>query len=393
MHNVFFNVLFGLSIFLLAISQLVFLPVLLFLYLFFVSIFRGRVFGFEDYLFWLFIFFSFISFIFAKHKDVAIGGVIILIFYYIAFFVGKNGDFSFRSICWGATFFVVIGVIFGVIFYFLKDFSFFLKVGNVAFIEIPPSSMFSYSSIVRSSSITPNPVIFSSSVLYLSPLIISWLFLKFGSRKILFYLTFSILVFFEFVVGIVSNSRSFIILFPILVVLILVLLRRYEGIIVFLFLVLVLFLLFWGFLSDSVFRRFLEIIFGHWSLMVRVDGYKESIGLFKDHLFFGIGLVNFKFYVPYYFGNYIHNLYLSILVETGLLGFISFMSLIFYLVYRSFRTVINDVIKVGYFVSVVFFLLHGFFDNTLYVFSLGIMFWFFMGILLRGNKDVVYKLN
>ncbi|MFN4245933.1 MAG: O-antigen ligase family protein, partial [Brevinematia bacterium] len=244
---------------------------------------------------------------------------------------------------------------------------------------------FSYSSIVRGSSITPNPVIFSSSVLYLTPIILSWFILKYSNNRFILYLIFVCFILTEFVVMFISNSRSFLIFVPIIIVLMLTVFKRYDCLLIFGSMVLLYILVFEA--KIGVFERVKEIVLGndYSSFYNRVDSYKLSFDILRKNIFFGVGLVNFKFYVPYYYGNYLHNLYLSILVETGILGFISFMVLISFLVYNSFLRVIHnfDVSRFGYFISVIFFLIHGFIDNTLYVFSLGAMFWFFVGILFR----------
>ncbi|MGC8870403.1 MAG: hypothetical protein ACP5PT_04850 [Brevinematia bacterium] len=84
----------------------------------------------------------------------------------------------------------------------------------------------------------------------------------------------------------------------------------------------------------------------------------------------------------------IHSIYLSILVETGIIGFLSFISLIVVLLVRLIRNFLEfkDVFVFSIIVFAGLFLLHGFIDNTLYVFSLGLLFWFLLGVGVRETS-------
>lgn len=386
------GILVGISVFFLAISQLVFIPVIVFLVLFLMLLlernFRIEV---EDYIFYLFIMIALVSSAFAKNKMVSFGGVALLLVYYIFFYVGRVGSFDVRGILWGAIVSIFLLTVMGVVFYIFPNLSIFIKMVGINFIEIPSgTSFYGASNGIRSPSITPSPVIFSSSVLYFLPLVLVYIFENFKNNIIFFWLSLLLIIVSALVVLVVSGSRSFLLLFPVIFFTILVIFRRYDIIIVFSIVFMFLLLVFWDYVYDSVIQRSLLAIKGgdYTSANNRFDAYRDGIKLFLQNPVIGIGLVNFKEYVPYYFGNYIHNLYLSILTETGVLGFISFFSFIGFSLFKGIEKLTKefDSVKLGIVVSIITFLVHGLVDNTLYVFALGGLFWLFLGVLLR-NKE------
>lgn len=439
----FFKVSFVVSFMMLMFSQLVVIPILLFLFLFIVYLKRFREsFSLEDILFYVFILFSSIPILVAKNKEVAIGGVLILILYYIVFYVGRNFNIRvglfFVSISLG----FVILALFGVVFYVFPNLSLLVRLGNINLIEIPPPLTFLNDNVVRSNSITPSPVLYSSAVLYSIPLLVSmvlWLYRN-SSKTFFEKLLLALTIFLIGVVTFTSGSRSIFFLAPIGFALVLLMFRKYKELLVFvvLFTLATVLILSYSPLSQRI--ESAVKMTDTSSLVNRFDSYEMSLEiLFLKNWLIGVGLVNFKEYVPSYYGNYIHNIYLSILVETGVLGFAAFIALISVILYKAFRNVFNkkifdifrgifdtfkdifkaignilnrgifdtfkdifdsfvnifnknifsnvsDYLKVGAFVSVICFLIHGIIDNTLYVVPLGIMFWFFLG--LSCNKTI-----
>lgn len=375
------------SIFLLCVSQLLFIPIVVFATLFVYYIVKERNLRLEDYLFFVFLFFATLSIFVAREKSYALGGVLILVIYYFFFYVGKNWNFDFKllTIVLGGA--LVVLSVFGIFFYIFPDISVYIKLGDANLIEIPSAKSFSVNGVIRSSSITPNPVIFSSAVVYIIPIVLAGLLKEFSERRWLLFFSFSVIVVLGFSVILVSSSRSFLVLFPFVILTMLILSRRYDLLMIFSFLTVILLVVFWGFLKDAVLER-VRMIFEYkdfTSFFNRLDSYNAGIRLFKDNFLLGVGLINFKFYVPKYFGNYIHNLYLSILVEVGILGFLSFLSVLLVSLYKSFKKIFSnfDIVRIGFVLSVFIFLIHGLIDNTLYVVSLGSLFWLFLGISLN----------
>lgn len=72
----------------------------------------------------------------------------------------------------------------------------------------------------------------------------------------------------------------------------------------------------------------------------------RALSLFKEHPVFGIGWGNFRNYLSDTFNVFndgqlsnVHNNYLQILCETGIVGFIFFVFPLFYILYRTFKTI------------------------------------------------------
>ena len=99
----------------------------------------------------------------------------------------------------------------------------------------------------------------------------------------------------------------------------------------FLFLFSLLFIVFISkFISEKVYERILSIFrpFEDISFQVRIHYWVNSLRTFLKHPIFGIGISQF-IYMPYAFLVIIpHNLYIQLLLETGIIGFFSFFLLI-----------------------------------------------------------------
>ncbi|WP_282173958.1 O-antigen ligase family protein [Cytobacillus firmus] len=78
----------------------------------------------------------------------------------------------------------------------------------------------------------------------------------------------------------------------------------------------------------------------------RFDIWANGLGLFADSPFFGIGIYNYRSYSNNLFGidHYMHNTFLEVLTESGLLGFILYLLLfaaIFYTFYKNLNKSID----------------------------------------------------
>jgi len=81
---------------------------------------------------------------------------------------------------------------------------------------------------------------------------------------------------------------------------------------------------------------------GEYSDDIRKILNKKAIKVLKKHSILGIGLGNFK---KQYAENEIHNSYLSILTETGILGFSGFVGVIIYLFYILFKYKTKNILE------------------------------------------------
>jgi O-antigen ligase len=134
----------------------------------------------------------------------------------------------------------------------------------------------------------------------------------------------------------------------------------------------------------------------------RLLQYQAGIEIFsKSNRAFGLGFLNFR--IPFeenYKNNpsfekvpYIHNTYLSILVETGIIGFLLFFPFIFILAFRSIKEylLLNRFQYLLGFSAVFGFLANSLFDSTLYSIPIGIPLWIAFGLsqnkILRDSAE------
>ncbi|MEJ5284131.1 MAG: O-antigen ligase family protein [Brevinematia bacterium] len=128
----------------------------------------------------------------------------------------------------------------------------------------------------------------------------------------------------------------------------------------------------------------------------RLVQYEIALKLFKDSPITGIGLMQFKeiyknsyntpeynHYPSYYFDtvDYVHNNYLALLTETGILGFLLFYLFIIFKLKNILKNKKEDnsLKSAGLFI-ILWFLLDSLFNANLYVAPIGIFLWIFIGI-------------
>lgn len=122
--------------------------------------------------------------------------------------------------------------------------------------------------------------------------------------------------------------------------------------------------------------------------LVRINLWKESLRIFKDHPFTGCGLNTYSIVVKVYKsfsggGIYPHNSYLQMLAETGLFGLFAFLWLLFVffktgILYLSKK---RDYLVSGFLAGVLAFLVHSLVDNHLYSLQLVVLLWFMFGLV------------
>ncbi len=380
-----------LFLFFLITSQLIFISVAIIFLLFAVYFNEIKSSISEiDIAFLTFFILTIISALFAKDKALASGSALLFVIYYISFSTGRVITLEKGTLCKAILFFFALLALFGILFYIFPNTKISVGTEEFKLIVIPPATDFEVkNSGIRSPSITPNPVIYSSIFLYFSTLLVLWgLSLK-QKSSFRAYLMISITILLTIVAMFTSNSRSLFLIFPVVLTLGLLINGEKPTTLVNILSLLIIGLLIGIYLSTpSVFARIKTAILGsdYTSLSVRTDSYKSAILLFLENPILGIGLMNFHHYVPYYFGPYVHNLYLSLLVETGILGTLAFLTIIL-LIFRKFFQKYSNLtwFKVGIISFIISFLLHGIVDNTMYVFSIGNLFWFFSGLLINDN--------
>jgi len=144
-----------------------------------------------------------------------------------------------------------------------------------------------------------------------------------------------------------------------------------------------------------VFERFLQTISAD---PARILVWKDMLGIIKDFPFFGTGLGTFSYVYPLYKKSveepivyvYAHNDYLQLMVETGILGFLSIMTALSLYISSSFKDLMRLKQKMDYFrfflllgalTGVVSILIHSLADFNLHIPSNAMYFAFLIGFI------------
>ncbi len=129
--------------------------------------------------------------------------------------------------------------------------------------------------------------------------------------------------------------------------------------------------------------------------------WSTAVNIFKENPVLGAGLGSYGFYLPShstaagYLVSHAHNIYLQILAETGLVGFIAFFGYILGTMYISFKLYRYSScqqtrsLALGTMASIVGLLIHGSVDATLYLPQLSIFLWITAGVV-RNAADFEY---
>ena len=126
------------------------------------------------------------------------------------------------------------------------------------------------------------------------------------------------------------------------------------------------------------------------SLLQRVYYWMTSLKVIKDYPVFGVGWAGlgdvFMRYKPIggNFSSYSHNVFLQLMAETGILGLLSFIWLVFIFLKTALRVIkINDedqILKIGLFCASVSFLLHNLIDFSFFFSQAAFFWWIILGL-------------
>ncbi|MBN2483484.1 MAG: O-antigen ligase family protein [Candidatus Omnitrophica bacterium] len=119
----------------------------------------------------------------------------------------------------------------------------------------------------------------------------------------------------------------------------------------------------------------------------RFTMWRAAWAMFKESPLLGKGLGLFMEFLPRYANvghQYAHNCYLQVLAETGLVGFVPFMSFLGMLLFSGYALVCKkkDYLLMGIMLGVTAFLIHSFFDTQLFTLKLSILFWLFASFIV-----------
>jgi len=124
--------------------------------------------------------------------------------------------------------------------------------------------------------------------------------------------------------------------------------------------------------------------------------------MIKEHPFFGIGVGTFMDHIALYshsnLSYYAHNCYLQIWAESGIFSLLFFILIIFFVLYKSIEVIVRGEKSFQYFAllgltgGVFGFLIHSFFEVSLYSFQLSFIFWIMLSFIIvltsNLNKNV-----
>jgi len=132
------------------------------------------------------------------------------------------------------------------------------------------------------------------------------------------------------------------------------------------------------------------------SNMERLESYQNSWYLIKNNWLIGVGINNYTLVEnnqiikdqPSWYYQPVHNTFLLILTEIGIIGFLFFMSLIFYLYYQLIKQ--KKIFKIAILSSIIIMML---FDHWWWSLHFGILFlWLIIGLIIARNyKKCVEK--
>lgn len=121
--------------------------------------------------------------------------------------------------------------------------------------------------------------------------------------------------------------------------------------------------------------------------------WKFAVKTFLENPFFGGGIGSFGFFVPSHFQapgylvSHAHNIYLQLLAETGIFGFVAFLGYILWSIYIAYKINKHSQfaqtrrLTLGVMASTVGLLVHGLVDATLWLPQLAVFVWILMAVV------------
>ena len=173
-----------------------------------------------------------------------------------------------------------------------------------------------------------------------------------------------------------------------------------KSILILAFLLIVLFFIF-SVHSFATGNRFLDFFYTRLDMtsnskVDRIYIWRSSIKMFLDHPITGVGLGTFSLEYPDYIlpgareiiVSFAHNLPLNLLVETGIVGFLTFFSFLIYLYRRCLSSlkISKDNFYLMLLSSLTAYIGHQLFDGTMWSLHIGIVFWLLGALILNFNE-------
>jgi len=130
-------------------------------------------------------------------------------------------------------------------------------------------------------------------------------------------------------------------------------------------------------------------IAGKLSIGTRTEIWQRAINGIQAYPIIGIGPGTFKDFFPDNPSWQIpqpHNLYLAFLLQTGAIGFIGFILLLFWFFKTGIKNYESRIINIVLMSTMVYILIHGLVDTTYWKNDLSMMFWAIIGLAVASKS-------
>lgn len=129
-----------------------------------------------------------------------------------------------------------------------------------------------------------------------------------------------------------------------------------------------------------------EYILPSFSFWQRLSYWRDACEIIKAHPFAGVGIGNFNLQAS----RYAHNSYLQLWAEMGILGLLSFLWLVFFVVKRAYKSEHSAILII----SISVFLIHNILDFTFFMPEVSIIWWVILGLGMSGQfaQQTDYKI-
>ena len=150
-------------------------------------------------------------------------------------------------------------------------------------------------------------------------------------------------------------------------------------------------------IPDNILERFAKLNMSSRSIYIRVEFFKDALKLISRNLLFGIGaggweVLNYGVQDTYYVSRAVHNHYLEVFVDAGILGFLAFCSIIILTISYIIRGIYKAenlqkrIIFAGLFPGFIALIVHATFDFDLSFVSIALLFWAMIVLAIPGTK-------
>ncbi len=377
---------------------------LYFVYFIFTKQYKKIILEKTDFILISFLLITIISAVIAGHRLDAFEGAAVFLIYFIVYFYFKNLEIDspfYDQLLRAIALSTIIWCGFALFHYYIIKKEIIIMIAGKKIISI--LSIHPWLTGNPIISILQHPALGGNLIAVILTFIISFIAVRFKSLnladKILFILAFLVSSY----TVVLTYTRSAWIFIAVVLIISVLFTKKYK---IFSFILLAGIIL--AFLPNEKIRSTLKNPLNSPNVAGRILQYKAGMEIFsKSNILFGTGLLNFQYDFTRYYSNdmnyenvpFIHNNYIAVLVETGILGFLSFFGfLIFTLVLLIKENYKNwSAARLNAAVFICGFLVNSLFDALMYSVPIALFLWIAAGLALNkrtGNETLAeYKLK